>query len=282
MQKNKINARDMLPMYMNLWYNATMLRIQTLASGSGGNAVYVASDTTQILIDVGLSLPRLSKRLDAAGIDAGSIDAVLVTHEHTDHVIGLDSFMKKYQADLHVHTNTVDIFAHIPSDRIYTFEGEFKIGDITVRHFPVPHDSKFCYGYTFTQGTHKIAMATDFGRINESIIDAMSGAQIVMIECNHCLRRLTSNTKYPLVLKRRIMGSFGHLSNPTCALAVYRLAQTGVSQVILAHLSEENNSPALAYNSVKDFLHTKGITEGVDIWIDVALQDEVGKRFEVK
>ncbi|MDR0462137.1 MAG: MBL fold metallo-hydrolase [Christensenellaceae bacterium] len=258
-----------------------MLKLQMLASGSGGNAVYISSGKTSILVDVGLSMPRLLKRLDIANIDPSTIDAVLVTHEHTDHVIGLESFMKRFPATLHVHTSTVDIFSYIQGERISVFDAGFDIGDIRVTHFPVPHDSKFCFGYTFTNGDAKVSIATDLGRVTEDILTHMAGSQLVVIECNHDLLRLTGNKKYPLVLKRRITGSFGHLSNPSCALAVYRLAQTGVSQVILAHLSEENNSPNLAYNFVKDFLGTKGIIEGQDIWIDVALQDEPSKRFEL-
>ena len=258
-----------------------VLKIQSLSSGSGGNCVFVATDNTRILVDIGLSVPRLLKRLEIAQIDPNSIDAILITHEHTDHVIGLESFMKKYSPTLHIHINTTDLFTHIPFEKIQTFDTVFCIGDICVKHFPVPHDSKFCFGYTFSKGNSKISLATDFGRITEEIIEHISGSQIVMIECNHDLLRLTGNKRYTLDLKKRITSSRGHLSNPSCALAVYRLAQTGVSQIILAHLSEENNSPELAYNFIKDFLQQKGIIEGSDIWIDVALQDKPSKRFEL-
>jgi phosphoribosyl 1,2-cyclic phosphodiesterase len=257
-----------------------VLNIQTLASGSGGNAIYISSETTAVLVDCGLSVPRLLKRFEKAKIDPKSISAVVITHEHIDHIVGLESFMNRFPVTLYLHEQVTHLFKNIDEQRINTFSTRFNIGDITVDFFSVPHDSKFCFGYSFTSGAEKISIATDLGRVTDEIIECLAGSQIVMLECNHDTLRLNSNKRYPIVLKRRISGSFGHLSNPSCALAVYNLAKRGiVEQVILAHLSEENNSPTLAFNFVKDFLLKNGIVEGRDIFIDVALQDEPGKKF---
>ena len=258
-----------------------VLKIQTLASGSRGNAVYIASEKTHILVDVGLNLHQLKKRLETAKINPNIIDAVLVTHEHADHVLGLGAFLTKYNAMLYLHAATRPVFDYINADKVLTFDGSFQIGDITVDFFPVPHDSRFCFGYTFTCGKHKISLATDLGRISDAIIERMNGSQIVMLECNHDIMKLQHNKRYPTVLKQRIMGSHGHLSNPSCALAVYRLAKMGVGQVILAHLSGENNSPALAYSFVRDFLGQRGVIEGRDIYIDVAHQDTPSVLFHL-
>jgi len=256
-----------------------VLGIQSLSSGSRGNVIYIASDTTRILVDVGLSLPQLLKRLNRANIDPNTIDAILVTHEHSDHIFGVEQFLKKFPAKLHLHIDTAHLFQYLPNDRINHFGSEFQIGDITVDFFPVPHDSQFCFGYNFKQDDVKISLATDLGRMTDDILKSMSDSQIVLLECNHDLLKLSHNRKYPHFLKRRITSSRGHLSNPCCALAIYQLATCGVNQFILAHLSEENNSPTLAYNFVRDFLQTHGIIEGQDVWIDVALQNEIGNLF---
>ena len=241
----------------------------------------MASGTTRVLVDVGLSMPALLKRLKKAEIDPTSIDAVLVTHEHIDHVLGLDVFLKNFGAHVYLHEAVVDIFPTLPHERVRTFVGEFEIGDIAVRFFPVPHDSRFCFGYTFRSGDAKVSIATDLGRVTGEALTQMAGSQIVMIECNHDLAKLEANRRYPYVLKKRIMGSHGHLSNPASALAIYQLAGTGATQFILAHLSGENNTPTLAYEFVRDFLGVRGLIEGEHVWIDVASQDEPGAPFSV-
>lgn len=258
-----------------------MLTIQALASGSKGNVTYIGSKTTNILVDVGLSLPDLIKRMQAAEIDPESIDAILITHEHGDHIAGLQAFLKKHKSKVYLHKDVVKLFANIPDSQVETFDSNFKIGDINVSFFNVPHDSNFCFGYSFSCGTAKISLATDLGRITPETIMHMSSSQIVLLESNHCLVKLRQNQKYPAQLKRRITSSNGHLSNAATSLAVYELAKNNVQQVILAHLSEQNNSPNLAYSFVRDFLATKGIIEGKDIAIDVATQNKIGFKYQI-
>jgi len=258
-----------------------VLKIQTLASGSKGNATYIASNTTRILVDVGLSLPQLLARMKKCNIDPNTIDAILITHEHTDHTIGLEAFLKKFKSIIHLHEQTAEIFGQIPEQKISYFSDAFQIGDIKIDFMSLPHDSRFCFGYTFQCGNAKISLATDLGRVTPGVLAKMAGSQIVMLECNHDLVKLSNNKNYPPYLKRRITSSLGHLSNAASALAILELARNHVQQVILAHLSEQNNSPSIAYTAVRDFLMRKGITEGQDISIDVATQNDVSLVFQV-
>jgi phosphoribosyl 1,2-cyclic phosphodiesterase len=173
-------------------------------------------------------------------------------------------------------------FKSVPPEITEAFDGAFRIGDITVTPIPLSHDSNFCFGYTFERGAAKISIATDLGFIDDDVIAKMEHSQIVLLESNHDITQLNNNKKYSPFLKRRILGATGHLSNPQCAAAVYKLYQSGLTQVVLAHLSRENNSPNTAYTTVCEFLKRNGVTEGEDIWVDVALQDTVGRVFQTE
>jgi len=261
-----------------------MLKIQSLASGSRGNCVYIGSDVAHILVDIGLSLPMLLKRFEDAKIDGESITAIVITHEHSDHIKGVLPFMKRFKnAKLYIHADACDCFigkiGNVDKERICTYDSPINIEDVHVDFFEVCHDSEFCFGYTFSNEDAKISVTTDLGRIDDDIFAKMAGSQIVMLEANHDLVKLANNVKYPSWLKKRITSNQGHLSNSACGAACYKLNQLGVEQIILAHLSGENNSPTLAYSVVKNFLEKNGVVEGQDISIDVATQDKVGRCF---
>jgi len=245
----------------------------------------VSSGNTRILVDIGLSLRELQKRLALSGVDPATIDAVLITHEHGDHICGVANFLKKYRCRIYLHRQTVSIiekYVDIDRELLETFDDAFQIGDIDINYFAVPHDSHFCFGYAFENGDCKIALATDLGHANDDIIANMWGAQIVMLECNHDIVKLTNNPRYPAVLKRRIMGKRGHLSNHASADAIARLASLGTQQIVLAHLSEQNNTPTLAFNFVREFLLTHGIIEGEHISIDIAEQHKPSRVYRVE
>jgi phosphoribosyl 1,2-cyclic phosphodiesterase len=261
-----------------------MLKIQTLSSGSGGNITFVGSGTTNILVDIGLTLPQTLKRLRDANIDPQTIHAILVTHEHTDHIMGVSAFIKKFGTKIYCHKHTQKILKkYIDTDdrHFELFEQNFVIGDISVSFFPVPHDSAFCFGYTFAVENAAVGIATDIGKMTDTIIANLANCQVVVLECNHDKEKLRCNTKYPFWLKRRIAGSRGHLSNTECCDTVLELSKHSVGQVILAHISKENNSPNLAYTTIKNFLSEHGITEGRDIFVDVAAQDNIGNIYSI-
>jgi phosphoribosyl 1,2-cyclic phosphodiesterase len=261
-----------------------MLKVQTLSSGSGGNITFVGSASAKILVDIGLTLPQTLKRLQAANIDPKQIDAVLITHEHSDHISGVSAFVKKYGAKIHCHTKckrTLKKYIELDDSYFAEYDGGFTIGDISVGFFRIPHDSAFCLGYTFTLGDITVGIATDIGKMTPTIIENLAACQLVILECNHDKEKLRCNTKYPYWLKRRIAGGRGHLSNSECAGAILELAKANVSQIILAHISKENNSPTLAYTAVAEYLRQHNITEGQDIFIDVAPQDFVGNIYNI-
>jgi phosphoribosyl 1,2-cyclic phosphodiesterase len=260
-----------------------MVKVQTLSSGSAGNIAYIGSDTTRILVDIGLSLPQTLKRLKDANIDPKTISAILITHEHSDHILGVSAFVKKFATPIYCHREVKKIlkkYIGIGDDGFIEHDdGNFVIGDITVNFFQVPHDSEFCFGYTFTLDGTTIGIATDIGKMTPTIIANLALCHVIILESNHDTQKLQCNTKYPYWLKRRIVGEHGHLSNTECANTILALSKGSVGQVILAHLSEENNSPRVAFTTIKDFLTQNGVVEGQDIFIDIAPQHTIGNLY---
>lgn len=259
-----------------------MLKIQTLSSGSAGNITYVASATAGILVDIGLSLPQTLQLLTQAQIDPHSITGIVITHEHSDHIKGVTDFVNTYGTPIYCHQKASRILQSalkLPPHNFTEFTAPFAIGDITVSFFPVPHDSRFCLGYTFANAAGTVGIATDIGQMTETILAFLSTCQIVVLESNHDIPTLLANQKYPEWLKKRILSPRGHLSNVDCGHTIAKLSQNQVSQVILAHLSEKNNSPTLAYETVKQYLKSQGIIEGQDIFIDVARQSQIGNCY---
>ena len=232
-------------------------RLLTLYSGSSGNSVFVSSGSTNILIDAGKSAKALCNALKQIGSDIKEIDAIFITHEHSDHVSALEVICKSNDIPVHI-TNTSakkfdrtpDSFVHrriVRHDPIYTET----VGDITVTSFRTPHDSMMSVGYRieFISGgeKHVFGVATDIGYISESIKEGLVGCEAVVLEANHDLQMLDDGP-YPYNLKLRIKSNKGHLSNLDSACFAAYLAQNGTKRFLLAHLSAENNQPELAFD----------------------------------
>lgn len=261
------------------------MRAVSIASGSKGNCIYVESNNTRILIDQGLSVKVLEARLKQVDVDPSKIDAILLTHEHTDHVYGVKTFLNKYKnAKVYIPSYAQNFclpaLVALPQKQVEWYStSDFYIKDMTISSFIVPHDSHFCVGYSLLFADKKISVATDIGKMSSQILGYLSKSDILFIESNHDETLLKSNVKYTARLKKRILSNQGHLSNRSCGEALAHLVKTGVKQAILSHLSPENNTPVLAYTTVKNVLRENGIIEGDHICVDVAYQDQVGTIF---
>jgi phosphoribosyl 1,2-cyclic phosphodiesterase len=259
------------------------LKICVLGSGSKGNCTCIWSEKTALLIDVGLSLSRIEKCLGIFGVQPSSL-SILVTHTHTDHVGGLEKFVKKHGCEVFVHDASYSTLLEkcdIPISKVCRFSGgDFFIGDITVIPETLSHDVP-CVGFSLVCEGRKISFATDTGKLTDRTVTRFSDADLVVLESNHDEDMLRNSTVYSAFLKQRILSDRGHLSNETASDCAVKLAMSGVRQFILAHLSQENNLPELAFATTRDKLVQHGFKEGEDVSVEVALQDRMSGLFEI-
>lgn len=253
------------------------MNLKSLRSGSKGNASLVYTKNTKILVDCGISGKAVSCAMESIGLKPESLDAIVVTHEHNDHIKGIGVMMRRY--DLPVYANSATWAAimsndlgRLNDDNIKIFEGTepFTIGDISVSPFRIPHDAACPVGYSFDDGHSRAAVATDIGMLTEELMRAIGGCRDVILEANHDVSMLEMGP-YPYPLKQRIRGKYGHLSNDDAAKAAELLVRMGTESIVLGHLSEENNYPALAYETVKAGLVAAGIKAGSDMTLAVAM-----------
>ncbi len=261
------------------------MKIVNLGSGSKGNCTLVYSENTKVLIDAGLPLLEIETKLNSLGIDIKTINGILITHEHADHIKSVGKLSKKYGVPVYMRFEELDCLLSkspeiLPQYQNGFGEKDFYIGDMTLSSFKLSHDANCCVGYSIYVDGAKFSIATDLGTCPKNIVEKLKGSDVVLLEANHDENLLLNNSKYPVILKKRILSSKGHLSNTACAEVISQLVG-GTTQVILGHLSEENNSPSLAYNTIKAFLAQKGIIEGKNIFIDVAYQHKISNIFEI-
>lgn len=254
------------------------LKICSLASGSTGNCIFVASETTKILIDVGIPITRIEKCLKKLDVTPDNF-SLLITHCHHDHIKDVPSYCKKFNSPVYCHYLTTPKVKCAKSKVVEFDEGDFFIGDITVSPFRVSHDVP-CVGYSLYHKGKKISIATDLGFVGKEVLINLSDSDLVLLECNHDIDML-NNGRYAPWLKKRILSDKGHLSNKACAEASLVLARGGVRQLILGHLSRDNNYPELAYNTVSTYLRQNGVVEGKDMGIEVAGFDRMSCLYNI-
>ena len=259
------------------------MEICTLASGSSGNCAFVSSGGTSILVDAGISMRRINSCLGTFGLTLRGISAILITHEHSDHISALRMINKYYGIPIFATAPTADAIARMYpelSGAVYSFEpgAVLDIGGLKAASFPTPHDAASSVGYRISDGSKSLVIATDMGYVTNSIYRASVGADFAVIESNHDVDMLNSGI-YPYYLKRRILSENGHLSNSDCARLITALAKTGTRHFLLAHLSRENNTPETAYKTVEEALAKENLIIGKNVFLDVAPADEMTARY---
>lgn len=253
----------------------------SLASGSKANATFLQADDTCVLIDCGLSVKELERRLKMVGKDARQINAVFLTHEHRDHISGLVSFCKKYSVPVFVHARVNAKYGFMLEpikDQVKTFvNSDFYFGSLTISPFLLSHDSECCVGFSFYHMGKKVSIATDTGFVPSAAIDAMRGSDIAFLESNHDQQMLIYGP-YNARLKRRIASEEGHMSNKMCASVAVSLAAWGTKRFVLCHLSAQNNTPDKALGTVESAL----LNAGYSVNLEVASQYMPTKVFAVE
>lgn len=260
----------------------------SLASGSSGNCQYVSSEKTHLLVDAGLSGKYIKNALENIDVDPEQIHGILISHEHSDHVKGVGVLMRRYGVKLYVNELTWNAMKHrvgeVNEEDIVFFESNkgIKIGDIDVKPFSISHDAADPVGFTFAVESAKVCVATDLGVADDVIVEEISDCDLLMIEANHDEEMLKMG-KYPYYLKRRILSEDGHISNEYAGGLVVEAARAGrVNQVLLGHLSKENNFPELAYETVRQVVENSEIEVGVDLNIDMTYRDRVSRLYKIK
>ena len=254
------------------------LRFAPLFSGSSGNSIYVGTDRTNLLIDAGVSGTRVLEELKKIGVNPADLDGILVTHEHSDHIKGVGILARKLGVPVYATDGTwagmEDKIGKIPlkQQAIIDLESPFYLGDLDVTAFPTPHDAMEPCGFTFSSGSARFSVATDIGYAREGWMKYVVGSDAVLLESNYDPDMLTAGP-YPFELKKRILSRKGHLSNDDAGAVTAKLVAAGARQVILGHLSRENNFPELAYRTVELILRQNGIAPGDDVDLRTASRD---------
>jgi len=241
------------------------VKICCLYSGSAGNCTYVEAGGAKILIDAGKTAKNLVAALGGIGVDIRDIDAIFVTHDHSDHTAALRTLSHKYATPIYMLLASAEIYRGLKDEKLcdclnlfggYEFETDIK--DLRVKAFRTPHDSLASVGYRFTckgkdGGEVSFGLATDVGHVTDTVLENLKGCYAAIIESNHDTDMLRAGP-YPIELKQRITSGYGHLSNAECASLARYLYDNGTRNIMLAHLSEENNTPELAFGQTFDAL----------------------------
>lgn len=234
------------------------MRMMSIASGSSGNCIYIGTDRTHILIDDGISKKRVLDGLKRLDLSMADIDAILITHEHDDHIRGLGVLERHSVTPIYGTKGVLKYISdnknlgNMPEGIYHPVEAgqSFRIKDLEIKTVPVSHDAIDPIAYTFESGNKRAGICTDLGEYSDRIVEAFSGLNTMLIESNHDKNMLLTGP-YPYMLKQRIMGNKGHLSNEDCGRLLGSVLNDGIEHVFLGHLSKENNFPDLAYETVR-------------------------------
>jgi len=247
-----------------------VLRFTSLGSGSSGNGLVVESGATRVMMDCGFTLADTKARLERVGLVPSQIAGIVVTHEHDDHMGGVARFALRYAIPVYLTRGSAQWLApDFPAVLVRYIDSHttFSIDGLSVEPFPVPHDAREPVQYVFSDGAARLGVVTDLGSVTQHVVEKLSGCEALVIECNHDLDMLMEGP-YPVSLKHRVSGRFGHLSNLDAGRLVSALERSRLRHLIAAHLSQQNNRPELA---------VRALSAGAGCepeWIGVATQDD--------
>lgn len=238
------------------------MRIVTFASGSTGNCCLVSDGGVNVLIDAGISARRIVQGLGVLGLAPQDVCGVLITHEHSDHISGLPVLVKRTGMRIFAPSELGEVLKRVKPELSESIDyippdGGLCVGDVRITAFPTPHDASASFGYRI-EGSEVFAFATDTGHISDELLDGLQGADTVVIEANHD-KVMLKNGPYPPFLKQRVLSKHGHLSNDDCAKLACLLADSGTRQIILGHLSQQNNTPEAAETAVSEALSGRNV-----------------------
>ena len=259
-----------------------MLKFYSLYSGSSGNSLLVKTENTNILVDAGVSSKKIETALTNLEIDPSSLDGILITHEHSDHVQGLGTFAKKFNLPVFVNEKTLDAMPKQKEKisekniKLFNINEKFEIGDLKVKPFSIPHDAANPCGFNIFKDDKKISIATDIGHMTNGILKNLEDSIFIMLESNYDPEVL-KYSKYPYQLKTRIAGPDGHLSNELAGKTISYLLNSGLKQAVLGHLSKQSNFPELAYKTVIDEIMCTKYDEN-SLKLSVASRDIPGNK----
>ena len=261
--------------FPRVYSRAVPTRFTVLGSGSGGNASYLETEQTRLLIDAGLSGRQIRLRLAQLGRSPETLDGILLTHEHTDHTQGLKALCAKLEIPVYCNRLTADELRFKMETRLdirqFVTGEPFEIGDVVAETFPVPHDAQDPVGFHVKTADGGVGVLTDLGQATRLVLERVRGVSALFIEANYDLNLLQEDTRRPWAIKQRIMSRHGHLANTAAAEAVETLANGTLRHVTLGHLSRDCNTPEIAREAVAAKLGQAGIDS---IRIDVSTQAE--------
>ncbi len=262
------------------------IKFCSLSSGSSGNCQYIETENTKILIDAGFSGKKIESLLSSIEVEPSSIDGILVTHEHIDHTSGVGVLSRRYDIPIYANANTwIGMNPIIKSikdknTKIFTTNGNFNIKDIGIHPISVFHDALEPVGYVLFYGKHKLSIITDTGWINDNIRNEIKDSNLYFIESNHDVNMLRDGS-YPWHLKKRIMSTHGHLSNDDAGMIMGDVL-SGIGEIVLlGHLSQDNNIPQLAYETVRKGIISQGIDADKDISLNLSYRDRSTDIFTI-
>ena len=258
-----------------------MFNFCSLYSGSSGNCSLIQTDTTNILVDCGVSLKKITESLNKFNLNIESLDGILITHEHSDHTMALKTITKKFNTPIYANKETAHSIPNIVLDNFnyFNIDEDFRIGNLCIHPFSIPHDAANPCGFSIYNNRKKITIATDIGHIDEYVLENLKYSNLLLLESNYEPEMLNCSN-YPFLLKRSINGPNGHLSNITAGKTISYLSKYNLETVFLGHLSKENNLPELAYQTVISELHNNNV-DIHKIDIEVAKRTENSRLVEI-